>query len=96
MSIPTDHRLILTSPIKLSTEERRSLASAGAAVQGRRSPCRAGQVRGPQGTENAIFAPLYTKQDHFTKTGSGQTQQKLRKRGAFFAQGLADGLGQAE
>jgi hypothetical protein len=25
---------------------------------------------------------------HFTKTGSGQTQQKLRKRGRFFAPGF--------
>eukprot|EP01046_Picozoa_sp_COSAG06_P009792 COSAG06_NODE_518_length_14769_cov_75.390048_4_plen_174_part_00 len=32
---------------------------------------------------NAIFAPFYTKKDHFTEAGSGQTQGKLKKRDAF-------------
>jgi hypothetical protein len=29
------------------------------------------------------FAPFYTKNDRFTKTGSGQTQGKLKKRVVF-------------
>ena len=36
-------------------------------------------------TKNALFcAPFYTENDRFTKTGSGQTQDKLRKERAFF------------
>ena len=35
------------------------------------------------GAKNAFFAPLYAKNsDHFTKTGSGQTQGKLRQKDA--------------
>jgi hypothetical protein len=30
-----------------------------------------------------LFAPFYTQRDHFTKTGSGQTQEKLRKERRF-------------
>jgi hypothetical protein len=30
--------------------------------------------------QKTIFAPFLLKTDHFTKTGSGQTQKKLRKR----------------
>ena len=30
-----------------------------------------------------FVAPFYTKTDHFTKTGSGQTQEKLRKERRF-------------
>jgi hypothetical protein len=38
---------------------------------------------GRAGAKNAVFAPLYTKNDQFTKTGSGQLSEKLRKRSAF-------------
>ena len=36
---------------------------------------------------HAVFGAIYTfdKNDHFTKTGSGQTSEKLRKRVALFA-----------
>jgi hypothetical protein len=33
----------------------------------------------PPGKTNASFAPFYTENDHFTKTGSGQAQDKLKK-----------------
>jgi hypothetical protein len=36
--------------------------------------------------ENAPFEPFCTKNDHFTKTGSGQTKETLRKGGVFFLQ----------
>jgi hypothetical protein len=35
------------------------------------------------GAKNATFEPFYTKHCHFTKTGSGQTQGKLRKKRRF-------------
>jgi hypothetical protein len=40
------------------------------------------------GTENHFFVlllgyPFYTENDHFTKTGSGQTEEKLRENGRF-------------
>jgi hypothetical protein len=37
------------------------------------------------GAKNACFAPFYTKNDHFAKTGSGQTWGKLEQRGVFSA-----------
>jgi signal transduction histidine kinase len=38
------------------------------------------------GAENAVFEPFYTKKmDHFTKTGSGQTQGDHSKHGRFLA-----------
>jgi hypothetical protein len=33
----------------------------------------------PPGKTNASFAPFYTENDQFTKTGSGQAQDKLKK-----------------
>jgi len=35
------------------------------------------------GKENAMFAPLYTKNAQFTKTGSGKTQGKLNQKVVF-------------
>ena len=35
------------------------------------------------GAKYASFAPLYTENDHFAKTGSGQTQEKLRQQAVF-------------
>ena len=46
------------------------------------------------GAQNAFSSDLYTKNNHFTKTGSGQTflqEEKLRKRGCF-GQARAAGL----
>ena len=34
--------------------------------------------------KNGIFEPVVTKNDHFAKTGSGQTQGKLQKDGSVF------------
>jgi hypothetical protein len=34
---------------------------------------RAGQGAARQGANNAFFEPIYTKNNRFTKTGSGQT-----------------------
>ena len=34
--------------------------------------------------KNAFVAPFYTKTNRFTKTGSGQTEGKLKKRGVSF------------
>jgi hypothetical protein len=40
----------------------------------------------PAGNENASFAmPFDTKTDNFTKTGSGQTQEKVRKERCVFS-----------
>jgi hypothetical protein len=36
--------------------------------------------------KNALLAPFYTINDHFTKIGSGQTQEKLRAKGFFCMQ----------
>jgi hypothetical protein len=33
--------------------------------------------------KHASFAPFYTQNDHYSKTGSGQTQGKLKKRAVF-------------
>jgi hypothetical protein len=33
--------------------------------------------------KRTVFAPSYTKDEHFTKTGSGQTWGKVAKRGPF-------------
>ena len=41
------------------------------------------------GAKNACFAPFYTKNDHFAKTGSGQTWGKLEQRGVFSGRLLA-------
>jgi hypothetical protein len=35
--------------------------------------------------KNGIFAPLIYKNDHFAKTGSGQTLGKTQKKMPFFA-----------
>ena len=35
------------------------------------------------GAKYASFAPLYTENDHFAKTGSGQTQEKVETKGGF-------------
>ena len=41
---------------------------------------------GEMGAENAyLFAPFYTKNDQFTKTGSGRTRGNTQKRDAFLA-----------
>jgi hypothetical protein len=44
------------------------------------------------GKTNAICAPFYSKNGHFSKTGSGQTQGKLTKECRFLAEfaGLPD------
>jgi hypothetical protein len=34
-------------------------------------------------SKNGLFEPVICKNDHFTKTGSGQTQGKLQKRDRF-------------
>ena len=44
------------------------------------------------GAKNASFAPFDTKNDHLTKTGSGQRQGKLTKRCAFFRRLQMDGM----
>ena len=74
-------------PAQASGDEHRRVNGAGcgrcSAVhqRGRLEAHRGGE----QGRENAYFAPFYTQNDHFTKTGSGQTQGRL-KRDAFFSQ----------
>eukprot|EP01046_Picozoa_sp_COSAG06_P002539 COSAG06_NODE_90_length_24779_cov_33.515843_27_plen_161_part_00 len=48
---------------------------------------------GLQVRKRVLFAPLYAKTHHFTKTGSGQRYGKLRKRGVFpLLQDLADSV----
>jgi hypothetical protein len=58
-------------------EEQQAAAAAAAAVAAESAPAAAAStVRG-----NAFFEPaLYIKNDRLTKTGSGQTYEKLRKR----------------
>jgi sRNA-binding protein len=58
-------------------EQQAAAAAAAAAVAAESAPAAAAStVRG-----NAFFEPaLYIKNDRLTKTGSGQTYEKLRKR----------------
>jgi hypothetical protein len=55
----------------------RQCSDCGAFYMGREWTYRGNEVR------KRTFAPLYAKNDHFTKTGSGQTQGKLKKRCVF-------------
>jgi sRNA-binding protein len=58
-------------------EQQAAAAAAAAAVAAESAPAAAAStVRG-----NAFFEPaLYIKNDRLTKTGSGQTYEKLRER----------------
>ena len=45
-------------------------------------------VNGPTiGMGNTLFEPFYAKNDHYTKTGLGQTWGKMRKRGCLCSAG---------
>jgi hypothetical protein len=44
-------------------------------------------------SKNGLFEPFIHKNDHFTKTGSGQTKGKLKKNGPFFLRRGVQALG---
>jgi hypothetical protein len=44
------------------------------------------EALGITGAETAPFAPFHTKMDHLTKTGLGQTHEKLRNNALNFVQ----------
>jgi hypothetical protein len=47
-------------------------------------PSAKGKLKYLVGKEIASFAAFHTKNDHFTKTDSGQTWEKLRKKSVVF------------
>jgi hypothetical protein len=55
-----------------SSDEGKPAPAAGGAYNGMIKPLLNMTIYGAVWSENAIFAPFYTKNQHFTKTGSGQ------------------------
>jgi hypothetical protein len=69
--------LMLGTSISRSTQAQRCVSSRRPAATAWKS------TRHAAGAKMPLFAPFLYKMHYFTKTGSGQTQGKLKKRGVF-------------